>query len=104
MSPRPRILLLRLVFPSVCASLGTWQVFRWKQKSELLKTLELQQSSAPTPLISLSDVEAASAFQKYQIDGLKTTGRQVLLGPRGNSSIPGGYAYLLFELASLSNG
>ena len=102
MTSRPRVLLLKYVFPSICASLGTWQIFRWRQKLELLQRIENQQLSASKAVLSPSEIDADT--RKYSIFGLKSTGKQVLVGPRGNSSIPGGYASLLFECAQLSNG
>ncbi len=97
-----RTALLRFAFPTICASLGTWQVVRWRQKLNLLQHLEAQQSSAPESVHSTAEID--SDTQKYLISGVKSTGQQVLVGPRGNSSIPGGYASLLFEAAELPNG
>jgi cytochrome oxidase assembly protein ShyY1 len=102
MSSRPRTILLRFVFPTICASLGTWQVFRWRQKLKLLQVIESQQSAAPKTINCTAEIN--SDTMKYSVSGLKSTGKLVLVGPRGNSCVPGGYASLLFEGAQLSNG
>ena len=102
MTSRPRTILLRFVFPAVCASLGTWQVFRWRQKLKLLELIEIQQSAAPKAIRSTAEID--SDTEKYLVSGLKSTGKAILVGPRGNSTAPGGYASLLFESAQLSNG
>lgn len=96
---RNRTVLLRFVFPSICASLGTWQIFRWQRKQELLKELEEQIKSPPVQIDSVSQLQNGVKGQL----SVKSTGQQALLGPRGLSSTLG-YGYTLFEKAKLSNG
>lgn len=97
-----RVGLLRYVFPGICGALGTWQVFRWQQKKELLAEIEELQASPPKVVNSATEI--TSNRQKYQVNGLEGLQQRVLVGPRGNSAIPGGYAFLQFELAKLPNG
>ncbi len=96
---RNRTILLRYVFPSICASLGTWQIFRWQRKHKLLKEIEEQIKSPPVQIDSVSQLPSGVKGHLK----VKSTGQQALLGPRGLSSSLG-YGYTLFEKAKLANG
>lgn len=91
--------LLRYGFPSICASLGTWQIFRWNRKQKILKEIEEQINSTPLQIDSLSQLKSGCKAQL----SIKSTGQQALLGPRGLSNSLG-YGYTLFEKAKLPNG
>lgn len=101
MSVRNRTILLRFVFPSICASLGIWQILRWQQKRQLLEELEAKISSEPLKIKSIQELDQA-AFSKYEIEP-KSTGQRALLGPRGLGA-PLYYGYTLFESAKLPSG
>ena len=94
-----RTILLRFAFPSICASLGTWQIFRWKRKQEILRNVAEQMASPPKEIDSISQISAGCKFKLAVI----STGERALLGPRGLSSALG-YGYTLFEKAILKNG
>lgn len=101
MSTRNRTFLLRFIFPSICGSLGTWQILRWKQKRKILQELETKINSEPLKIESVKEVEQVP-FSKYEIEA-KSTGKRALLGPRGLSA-PLYYGYTLFESAKLPSG
>ena len=101
MSVKNRTILLRLIFPSICASLGTWQIFRWQQKRQLLQELEAKIRSEPLKIESVQEIEQVP-FSKYKIEP-KSTGERALLGPRGLGA-PLYYGYALFEAAKLPSG
>lgn len=95
---RNRTILLRYIFPSICASLGTWQILRWNQKRRILDELELSIYSQPK---SLEEADGLLTT-KLKISPV-STGERALLGPRGLGP-PLGYGYTLFEKAKLPNG
>ena len=99
---RNRTILLRLIFPSICGSLGTWQIFRWKRKQQLLKELDEKINSEPFEIKSLDEVTLDKLSAKFKF-AVKSTGEQALLGPRGLGGASG-YGYTLFEKAQLPNG
>ena len=99
---RNRIILLRYIFPSICASLGTWQIYRWKGKQIILKELEESVNSLPIKVDSFGIDFVPSKLVKLIVE-VKSLGERALLGPRGFNSITG-YGYTLFEKAQLQNG
>lgn len=95
-----RTSLLRYIFPSICASLGTWQIYRWQKKQILLKELEEAINSEPLKVDSLNSLQNKPLQLMIEAESM---GQRALLGPRGlNSRI--GYCYTLFEKAHLPNG
>lgn len=97
---RNRTFLLRYIFPSICASLGTWQIYRWQRKQILLKELAEAINSEPVKMDSLRAVDNKALQMTVEAE---STGERALLGPRGLSSTSG-YGYTLFEKARLTNG
>ena len=96
-----RTILLRYIFPSICASLGTWQIYRWQRKQLLLKELVDSINSEPIKVESFDSVNSKSLKMAIEAE---STGERALLGPRGLSN-KSGYGYTLFEKAQLkSNG
>ena len=95
-----RTTLLRYVFPSICASLGTWQIYRYQKKQLLLADLQESINSTPTKADSISSID--SKLRKFTVEA-RSLGERALLGPRGFSSTSG-YGYTLFEKAQLPNG
>lgn len=100
-SIRNRTILLRFILPSICGSLGTWQILRWNQKQKLLQELETKIISRPIKIESIGQVEEVP-FSKYEIE-VKPTGERALLGPRGLGA-PLYYGYTLFESVKLPSG
>lgn len=98
-----RAALLRFVFPSICGSLGTWQIYRWQCKQEIIKGIEKGLKEEPKLLVSIRDVSNGDAFQRYQLEDLESFNERILVGPRGLGP-PLGYGYALFEKAKLKNG
>lgn len=94
-----RTVLLRYAFPTICASLGTWQIYRWQRKQDILKQIEEQIASPPVEIDSINQL-SEGVKGNLRVTSL---GKQALLGPRGFSSTQG-YGYTLFEKARLPNG
>lgn len=97
---RNRTLILRFIFPSICASLGTWQIYRWQNKQIILKELEESINSNPLKVDSLKSLRDTPLKMVIDVESLYD---RALLGPRGISSTSG-YGYTLFEKAKLQNG
>ena len=95
---RNRTILLRIVFPVICGSLGTWQIMRWQQKQKLLKEMEDIIYGQAHEIESFAGDEIGNGpIMKFKISP-KSTGERALLGPRGLGS---GYGYTLFEKVEL---
>ena len=96
---RRRTFLLRYLFPSVCGSLGVWQMFRWQEKKLILKEAEERMFAAPIEIESFNEMSGKKSL-KYRISP-KSTSIMALLGPRGLGT---SYGYTLFEKAILPSG
>jgi hypothetical protein len=94
-----RTFLLRFVFPSICGSLGIWQIFRWQQKKEILREAQANIFAKSVKVESFNEMSSAKS-SKFTIEP-QSSGLTALLGPRG---FPTGYGYTLFERAQLANG
>lgn len=96
---RNRTILLRIVFPVICGSLGTWQILRWQRKQKLLQEMEeiIHGQAREIESFASDEIGNGSSIMKFKISP-KSTGERALLGPRGLGS---GYGYTLFEKVEL---
>ncbi|GAM24909.1 hypothetical protein SAMD00019534_080840, partial [Acytostelium subglobosum LB1] len=89
-----------MVFPAIAAGLGTWQVYRYQWKKDLIQTAKDNVEKPPVTM-NTNIVNGSSSgskvganqleFRRVELTGTYTSGNSIHLGPRTNDNNVGYY-------------
>lgn len=76
----------RLIFPTLCTCLGTWQLYRLQWKTKLLKDIQEGLEKEPVA-IDVINGAPDKAYRRLQLDGFTLDDEIVLVGPRSSRDL-----------------
>lgn len=102
-------LFLKIGFPTICFSLGIWQLYRLEKKKQMLN--EINNCLSSSTKLNLLDTAIYQPYTKYYINKRDFDIQEnVLVGPRGSNSLfkkmpnDSPFAYILISSIQLSDG
>ncbi len=81
---------VRLVFPTICFGLGTWQLYRLQWKTKLLADIEEGVSGDPIlidRIDALTEKLEKLQYRRIKLNGFLLGQQSVLVGPRSSKNI-----------------
>jgi cytochrome oxidase assembly protein ShyY1 len=105
MTKRTTWLLLRVLFPSVCIGLGTWQLYRLQWKKDLIERLEAGLKKRAITVESLPPDPSTLAFRRVKLIGtIDTSKPMIMMSARGAREIGVDFAHSLILPFRLAQG